>query len=269
MHFSPKTTTFRRPATTPLRGFTIIEVLTAMAIFGMIVAAVFESWQAIIRGSASGNRAAVEAQRSRMALRTLEEALGSTRSFVADVQYYSFEADNGGSAPYLSFVTRLSPEFPRSGRFGEFDVRRVTFALESNPHGNGKRLVLRQNPVLGELDEDERNYPVVLANDVTKFEMEFFDKQKQDWFDEWTQTNQLPQLVKFTLDLGDSPDGTVTRVVALPSVAVQSAWQVPGSTLGGPGFRSGGNTFNNGINNNFNRGANPGMGGGGITLPRP
>jgi type II secretion system protein J len=216
------------------RAFTIIEILTAMAIFGMVVAAIFASWQAIIRGSTSANRAAATAQRSRVALRTLEEALGSTRSFVADVQYYTFEADNG-TEPYLSFVSRLSPEFPRSGRFGQFNVRRVTFAVEGNPDG-GKRLVLRQNPVLMDMDEDEQNYPVVLANDVKKFEMEFWDKQKADWLDEWTQTNQLPQMVKFTMQLGGDQD-EVTRIVALASVAVQAGWQVPGSTAGGPGFQ--------------------------------
>jgi type II secretion system protein J len=217
-------------------GFTIIEIMTAMLIFAMVVAAIFASWTAVVRGAASGNRAAATAQRSRVALRTIEEALGSTRSFLADVQYYTFDADNG-TEPYLSFVSRLSPEFPRSGRFGEFNVRRVTFALENGPD-NGKRLVLRQNPVLMDMDEDEQNYPVVLANDVTEFKMEFWDKQKGDWLDEWTQTNQLPQMVKFTLQLSNGAQDPVTRIVALPSVAVQAGWQIPGSTLGGQGFHA-------------------------------
>jgi prepilin-type N-terminal cleavage/methylation domain-containing protein len=217
------------------RGFTIIEIMTAMVIFGMVVAAIFASWSAIIRGKESGNHAAVTAQRSRVALRTIEDALGAARSFVADVQYYTFDADNG-SEPYLSFVSLLSPTFPRSGKFGEFNVRRVTFAVEPGPN-SGKRLVLRQNPVLMDMEEDEQNYPVVLANDVRKFNMAFWDKQKGDWLDEWAQTNQIPQMVKFTLQLGGDQD-EITRIVALPSVAVQAGWQIPGSTLGGPGTRS-------------------------------
>jgi prepilin-type N-terminal cleavage/methylation domain-containing protein len=212
------------------RGFTIIEIMTAMVIFGMVVAAIFASWTAIVNGSASGNRAAATAQRSRVALRTIEEALGSTRSFLADVRYYTFDAENG-SEPHLSFVSLLSPTFPRSGRWPEFNVRRVTFSVEAGPDRN-KRLVLRQNPVLSEMDEDEQNYPVVLANDVQKFDMEFWDKQKGDWLDEWTQTNQLPQMVKFRIQLGGNED-VLTRIVALPSVAVQSGWQIPGSTYGG------------------------------------
>jgi prepilin-type N-terminal cleavage/methylation domain-containing protein len=225
-------------------GFTIIEIMTAMMIFGMIVAAIFSTWSALAHGSIAGNRAAATAQRSRIALRTIEDALGSARSYVADVQYYTFDAENG-SEPYLSFVTKLSPSFPRSGRFGEFEVRRVTFSLE-NASDYSKRLVLRQTPVLMDMDEDEQNYPVVLANNVKKFEMEFWDKQKGDWLDEWTQTNQIPQMVKFSLLLRDEPN-QVTRIVALPAVAVQSMWQIPGSTLGGNGFRSGGSTLNNGI----------------------
>ena len=231
-----------------------------MFIFGVVVTAIFASWSAIIHGAASGNRAAATAQRSRIALRTMEEALGATRSFVADIQYYTFNADNG-SEPYLSFVSKLSPTFPRSGRWPQFDVRRVTFAVEQGPDSS-KRLVLRQNPVLQDMGEDEQAYPVVLANDVRKFEMGFWDKQKGDWLDEWTQTNQLPQMVRFTMQLGGD-ENEITRIVALPSVAVQAGWQIPGSTQGGLGSRSS-TAPNPGLNNNNNNNNN-----GNIRLPPP
>lgn len=227
-----------------IRAFTIIEIMTAMMIFGMVVAAIFGAWSALAHGSVAGNRAAAAAQRSRIALRTLDDALQSSRSFAADVQYYTFEAENG-SEPYISFVSYLPPSFPRSGRWPDFNVRRVTFSVESGENFS-KRLVLRQAPVLKDMDEDEQNFPVVLANDVKKFEMAFWDKQKSDWLDEWTKTNQMPQMVKFVMQLGGDPN-EITRVVSLPSVTVQSAWQIPGSTLGGPGFRSGGNNLNNGL----------------------
>jgi general secretion pathway protein J len=227
-----------RKAKRATRGFTIIEIMIAMVIFGMIVAAIFATWSALVHGSVAGNRAAATAQRSRMAMRTLEDSLGSALSYVADVQYYTFDAENG-SEPYLSFVSKLSPSFPRSGRWPDSEVRRVTFSVEKGDNYS-KRLVLRQAPVLMDMDEDEQNYPVVLANDVKKFEMEFWDKQKGDWLDEWTQTNQIPQMVKFTMQMNNEPV-ELTRIVSLPSVAVQSMWQIPGSTLGGPGFRSGNN----------------------------
>jgi len=76
--------------------------------------------------------------------------------------------------------------------------------------------------------------------------MEFWDKQKGDWLDEWTQTNQIPQMVKFTMQLGGDQN-EVTRIVALPSVAVQAGWQMPGSTLGGRPINNGFSTPTRGI----------------------
>jgi general secretion pathway protein J len=230
-------------------GFTLMEILLAMVIFGMIVSAIFASWTAISRGSKAGIQAAAEVQRSRIALRTIEEALGATRSFAADMDFYVFEGQSGDSS-YMSFVSRLSPSFPRGGRFGDFDVRRITFSIESGSDST-RELVMRQTPVLMEMDEDEKNHPIVLAKDVKKFDLEFYDKQQKEWVDEWAQTNQIPQMVKVTLQLGggsyDSPaQQEITRIVALPSITVQPGWQAPGAQ----GSRT--STRNSGISHGAN-----------------
>ena len=73
--------------------------------------------------------------------------------------------------------------------------------------------------------------------------MEFWDKRAQEWVDEWTQTNQLPQMLKVTLEFtgGDplSPyRNEVTRLIALPSVMVQPGWQMPGYNGGPPNNRN-------------------------------
>ncbi len=221
-------------ATHKVEAFTLIEIMVALAILGLIVAAVYSSWMAIVRGTNTARKATAAVQRARVAVRTLEEALTCARSFAADIQYYSFVAENGDEAT-LSFVARLSKSFPRSGRFGDFDVRRVTFSVEPGPE-SGKQLVLRQNPLLMDWDIDEKEHPIVLAKDVKEFKVEFWDARSNppDWVDEWTQTNQLPPLVMFTLELGDNPlhpgqaRQVITRVVALPAVTVQAAWQAPG-----------------------------------------
>jgi type II secretion system protein J len=214
------------------RGFTLLEIIVSMAVFTLVVAAIYSSWIAIVRGSRVALESAATIQRQRMAVRTLEEALGATQSFVADVQYYSFVCESG-SAPSLSFVTRLGPSFPRSGKFGDFDVRRLTFSVEAGADST-RQLVLRQTPLLMEMDQDEKEHPVILARDVKKFEVEFLDAKSGDWIDEWTQTNQLPRLVKVSLQVGNPrnpqapPQDEITRVVALPSIAVQASWQIPG-----------------------------------------
>jgi hypothetical protein len=139
-------------------------------------------------------------------------------------------AENGDEAS-LSFVARLSQAFPRGGRFGDLDVRRVTFSVQPGSDG-GRNLVLRQVPLVMETDEDESEHPIVLSKNVKEFSMEFWDSRLNDWVDEWKQTNQLPRLVMFTLRLADtarplSPVEEISRIVSIPSVTVQPMWQMP------------------------------------------
>jgi type II secretion system protein J len=179
------------------RGFTLLEIMVALAIFGIVVAAIYSSWTAIMRGSETAKKAMAQVQRSRITIRTLEDALTSARSFEASSKYYYFIGQNGSDAT-LSFVSKLAESFPRSRRFGGFDVRRLEFRLE--PGEEGRQLVLRQWPLLmEEPDTDEREHPLVLAKNVKDFEMRFWDESKRDWLEEWTQTNQLPRMVEITL----------------------------------------------------------------------
>ena len=209
-------------------AFTLIEIMVALFLFAFVVAAVFSSWMAIAKGAKTGLNAAAEVQRSRVAIRVLEQALTSARSFASAPEYYTFDAENGDGAS-LSFVSRLSRSFPRSGRFGDFDVRRVTFSLEPGPDSS-PQLVLRQVPMLMDMDIDEQEHPIVLAKHVKKFEMEFWDIRKGEWLDEWTQTNQLPPMVKVALEFGsEDPQSKlhqdVTRVIAIPALMVPASWQ--------------------------------------------
>jgi prepilin-type N-terminal cleavage/methylation domain-containing protein len=226
-------------------AFTLVEVMVSIAILGLVVAAIYSSWTAILRASKVGNDAAAAAQRSRITLHTLEDSLNAAELFVRNADYYGFVAENGSEAT-LSFVARLSKSFPRSGRFGDFDVRRLTFTLEKG-EGGGKELVLRQQPLVMDWDEDEKNYPLVLARNVKEFAMEFFAPPPvNDWVDEWRQTNQLPKLIKLTLSLQHLDSRSVqtveevTRIVSLPSRGVPPNFQVPGMQptppgIGGPG----------------------------------
>jgi prepilin-type N-terminal cleavage/methylation domain-containing protein len=232
----------------PRLAFTLVEIMVAIGIFSLILAAIYSSWTAILRASKTGLEAAASAQRARITVRVLEDSLGSALSFDAHRQlhpeYYSFVAENGSEA-ILSFTTRLSKSFPRSGKFGDLDVRRVTFFINSAPDGT-PQLVLQQNPLVMELDQDEKEHPIVLAKNVKGFEMQFWatDKTPPDWVDEWKEqkTNQLPAMVMVTLKLADNPHSSrvteeITRIISLPSRSVQPLWQVPGGqgTPGAPG----------------------------------
>jgi type II secretion system protein J len=208
----------------------MLEMMIAIMILSLIVTAIYSSWTAILRATKAAQESTASVQRARIVIRVLEDSLGSAHAFAANQGYYSFLADNGSDAS-LSFVARLAKSFPRSGKFGDFDVRRLTFSLEPGTQGN-KQLVLRQTPLLLDTDAEEKEHPLVLAENVREFSSEFWDTRQKDWVDEWKDTNALPKLVKIVLRLSDSAHSLnqrepITRIISLPSIIVQPAWQKP------------------------------------------
>jgi type II secretory pathway component PulJ len=215
----------------------LIEIMVSIAIFALLVTAVYSTWVLIIKSAQVGQEAAAQVQRQRIAIRTIEDSLTCIQSFQASMQYYQFLVENGQS-PQLSFVARVPDVFPRNGRFGDFNLRRLTFTLE-NTSDSERDLVLRQNPILMDVDPDEQSTPLVLARNVQDFIVECWDTNTMDWADTWDSTNSLPPMVRVTLAQGSNlkdksssgPTLAITREIAMPSGTLPSGIQ---GSRGGP-----------------------------------
>jgi prepilin-type N-terminal cleavage/methylation domain-containing protein len=232
------------------RAFTLIEVMVTIAIFALLVTAVYSTWVLIIKSAQVGQEAAAQVQRERIAIRTLEDSLTCIQSFQASMQYYQFIIENG-SSPQLSFVARVPDVFPRNGRFGDFNLRRLTFTVEPVSDSE-KDLVLRQQPILMDVDPAEQSTPLVLARNVQDFIVECWDTNAMDWADSWDSTNSLPPMVRVTLALGSNlkdksangPSLAITREIAMPSGTMPSGVQGgQGSGAGAAGAGAGGIHF--------------------------
>ena len=225
------------------RAFTILEVMVAMALLSLVVVEIYSSWNSILKGSRVALDAAAAAQRTRITVRTVHDAFLCSCMFNATgaTNYYTFIPGGEGDYSAVSFVARLPKSFPRSGKFGDFSIRRVEFTVE--PDGNrGKQLVMRQRPVIMDFDKIELESPLILAKNVKRFTIEYSDPMDQklaDWSSDWEQTNKLPREVRVTIQLGtldqysNKEQDSIVDVVALPCVSVQAGFQVP--ALGGPG----------------------------------
>jgi hypothetical protein len=238
--------------------------MIAIAIFSLVLGVIYSTWMLIMRAARVGQAAAAQVQRQRIAIQTIEDGLTCIQSFQASMKYYAFVVDNG-DPPLLSFAARVPADFPRNGKFGDFNVRRLTFSVETDNNGD-KRLVLRQNPILMDLGEDEQKSPLVLARNVQKFAVECWGTNVEDnaaeWVDEWDNTNAIPQLIRVTLVLGgdrnndnfagSAPVLSVTRVISVPSLMMPAMAQGAG---GGPGFGPGGGIRL--VPPTLNRGGNP------------
>src|SRR5687767_3602344 len=225
-------------------GFTIIEVMLAIGIFSMILLSIYSVWTGILRASKAARSAADNAQRARISMRAISDALTTAQMFTANMppqskdDYYSFIADMSGDYGSLSFVAHLPANFPGVGRFGDHVVRRITFSIKPGEDG-GLDLVMEQGPMLNYMrifETDYEPYSLVLAKDVQLFGFEFWGQNPKtaqwEWVNEWNSTNSLPLLVHVGLGLGktskagESQD-VVHRYIALPATAVQPDWQMP------------------------------------------
>ena len=219
-------------------GFTLVEVMIAMGILTVIMVAIYSCWSAILRGAKAGLAAAADVQRMRVAMRTVEEALLGTRMFAQNAAYHSFIVDTNGAQTAISFASHLPESFPRSGRYTNHPIRRVTFAVEE-ARDRTPQLVVRQHPLLTEGDVDEDENPLVLARDVGLFALDFWGPNSKEWEAGWPFTNQLPKLVKITLGFGRSASQigrqreVAFRIVAIPAIPVLAEWQRPTGGTGG------------------------------------
>jgi hypothetical protein len=94
-------------------------------------------------------------------------------------------------------------------------------------------LVMRQVPVMMATNEVGNEYGISLVHNVKFFRMEFYDQEISDWVPEWFNTNQIPKQVRVALAYGgpenrdDQPSQVMTRVVYVPSSAIQPQYQMP------------------------------------------
>ena len=225
--------------------------MVALAIFVMIVATIYSTFILIVKSKMVAQQAAAQAQRERIAIRTVENSLMCVQSYQASMKYYSFVVENG-SEPVFSFTSYLPEVFPRNGKFGSFYLRRLTYSVEPGVDQE-KNLVLRQAPILMDMDDNEKNVPLVLARNVKSFLVECWDTNNMAWDTEWDYTNNVPPLVRVTFTLGshtadggDGPVTTLSRVIALSGSTVPMSEQQPygggglPAGLGAPGSQPGG-----------------------------
>jgi prepilin-type N-terminal cleavage/methylation domain-containing protein len=217
-------------------AFTLIEIMVAVGVLGGLMVAIFASWHVIVRSSQIGISASVEAHRTRVAVRSLTDAMTSAVIYELNMPYYAFLTDTTESFAAFSLVSRLPSTFPGSGLFFDQPLRRVTFSVE--PTNSMHQLIMRQNPILSPLEQGQEPYPMVLANNVGEFKMEFLDMQSGEWMPEWAFTNQMPAMIRFSLGFISPASGKVDenrlikRIVQIPAGTVRAAWQRPVSPAG-------------------------------------
>lgn len=207
---------------TPQHGFTLIELMVAMVLIGLIVSALYGAW----RGTVGAWTDIAPAQRRHEeSYRLLEQITGQLRcSYLPQDQAASntnskeaesyFLARPAGQEPLLRFITTRSLRFGETPRYGLVQAEyRLDFAAG--------RLLYRELPWPDVFERKDTDW-LVLSKNIVSLELIFAkeDKTQNHWNAE--KDGGLPELIKVNL----MPDTTQQNVTAL------QGWVRPVCTVG-------------------------------------
>ena len=188
-------------------GFTLLEIMLAVAILGMMAVAIFRFVQTnLIAVRFSAETAAADAQYDglRDLLTTQWQSLSPLRAKMVGEPFKLNDRErdeikwNCGAGPGL--LTRYAP--------GEF-----TAVLRLQPNDDRLDLGILRKPE-DESDVGEKNETwVPLIKNVGSLEISYFDPNANDWLPRWPGGNKLPSLVKVSVG---RPDATEPWEAVIP-----------------------------------------------------
>ena len=184
------------------RGFTLIEMLIAMTLLGIMVVLLFsslkiaaESWNAGEAKIVEVNKKAVVYQFFKRHLTTIRPLFDPVLSQGGDVDQLPQPAFQGQSQR-LRFVAALPVSAARKGL--------QVFEIAADSREPSTLLV-----ALSPYQQTEPSQPeqVVLLEHIKAFSFSYFGKKEEGgasaWLDEWTGADRLPQLIKVSILLED------------------------------------------------------------------
>jgi prepilin-type N-terminal cleavage/methylation domain-containing protein len=208
-------------------GFTLVEVMLAVAIMGLLITGVYATWSAGLSGWKRGTSVADAFQRQRVVMEALEDLARSAMFYTSKPELYEVRSDvDYGLGDTVSFVTASDVLLPVREQ-GIVGLRRVTLGI--------RRDVRRREPYLGITNsaaiEDELLAPTpvwhVVSADVIGFRVRYRNPADGAWHDRWEDPGLVPVALEFTVAFraedSSAPPLIVTRAVEMPAAAFAAA----------------------------------------------
>jgi prepilin-type N-terminal cleavage/methylation domain-containing protein len=216
----------------PRTGFTLLEVLLAVVILGMLSTAVYSTWNAALTSWRRGSDASEAFQRQRVVMDALMELTQSAMFFAPSASLYAFVATkNPGLGDSISFVTASDAYLPPSETIAA-GMRRVIISLEQDQYRR-TYLAIVNEPALRPDDDKSLAPPQahVISMDVSGFYVRYRDPRDGSWSEKWEEQAFPPSAVEYTVVFGERdgrfPPLVITRPVDIPVAAVVAAGGIP------------------------------------------
>ncbi|MDD3604693.1 MAG: type II secretion system protein [Kiritimatiellae bacterium] len=202
------------------RGFTLLEVLCAVAILATAMSVILGTFTVCVRAWTRGEEALDDLHHGDYVMEQLVSALRSAAWFGTSPGKYGFHLeDRGGDYPQdmISWVTSGTAFLPQGSELAH-GLHRLTVSIEDNEDGDDA-VAIRSFPHLADLKDDESE-PWFVSSVVKGLNCRIYNVEDEDWEDDWEDTNAIPQIVEITLYMdpleryGDPI--TIKRMVQIP-----------------------------------------------------
>lgn len=219
----------RAPDPPPRAGFTLVEVLLAMALLVILGVMAVGSLQALVESTAAADEALESLHQGETLMDRVVSSLRSAAYFDSDPTLFSFDYEPGSGSPpndMASWVTSTMSLLPPNHPTRE-GLNRVFLSIETVDGETG--LAVSAYPYLVDPEDDDvpELDPWLLSARVRGLRFRFYDLTRNEWVDDWERDNQIPVSLEVTLELepvGDSRDPVeLVRRVDIPAGKVSRA----------------------------------------------
>ena len=205
------------------RGFTLIEVMVAVAILGLVGTLVYQGF-----AQTALNKARVETDvdfyrtvnlaLERMA-REISMAYVSTHvnpALALQVSKTTFLGTDSAKNDRIDFTSFSHRRLYRGAH--ESDQNEISYFVTDHPDDPGIQVLARREDSRIDEDPEHGGRSEILVEGVEEFELEYYDPLTSEWLREWDavqplgQPNRLPTQVRIRLVVQDPRDPDRTRV---------------------------------------------------------
>ena len=220
-------------------AFTLLELMAAMVILVIAMSIAFQAFSGTIRGWKRGTEVIESIKHGDFAMNQLVSALNSTIYFNNPRKTYAFKIDKGYTSglpsDLVSFVTASGAFMPHHSPFAT-GPHRIELFIDDDDHGDPALFAVAMPAVAGDEEfEDEYDAePILVSRAIQGLEILFWDKDAEDWMEEWEKENAIPERILVTIFVPSEDENEepieFTRVVEIP---------VAKSRLTGPTMKQG------------------------------
>ncbi len=225
-------------------GFTLVELLVALAVMGVAFAVVWNTFSAVLKAWRRGGQVVDEIRHGDFVIDQLVSALRSTAYFPLKPERYGFWLVNQGEQDEVSWVTSGTAFMPPDSPLAQ-GVHRLMVSIESDENGKDA-FTVRAFPHLAEELEKKDATSWAISTRVKGLNVRVWNPQDEAWDDEWEDTNKIPGLIEVTLTMESpgeyEPPVKIARLVQIPlgpvtTSTVPVATGQPGAEGSGPNTR--------------------------------